>query len=777
MLQESEDRYVGSWILGQYRIERLLASGGMGAVYLARQVSMERDAAVKILRPAGKSRSKRGRFRQEARAASRLTHPNIVTVYNFGELPDGALFLAMEYLEGENLAQQIDAGEPLAPLKAAEIARQCAAALGFAHSKHVIHRDFKPSNVIVSRLHGGDHVRVLDFGLARIMGETTVTQSGVLIGTPRYMTPEQWRCQTVTPRTDQYALGQVLWELLAGRQLVDTPWPVECMNRHLKEEPPCPSTLGEDPGLARLDPLVMRLLAKEPLERFEGMQQVEAALAQITSELRAQSAQPEEAASRPVVRRAAASTLDSSVLELREHPARVVLLGQEIIDELGSEELARYGLLLKGYHLNPVELATRRLEADLCVLGAPGHRWRQVCRQWSDAGVSLQKTLVCIETPQIRSELIEAVNLFPNLLLFEGGLDPLALAAALGWMRWDDCGGIELLWPDRAVITRQLSSSVHKSAYVDDLLEDTRGYGVRRRTLRAVAEVGEEMITSAFFWAPAEKEGDTRLSRVLGQDLKLARGREVALSWAFSSRHVGLATRDPFGALAPQTILEGISGTAEGRALGLRIMYQAAQHLFFGLSPGSWSEVMALVEREPSLATSRRHSLCILQGLGRGERFIGDRLRLDEIKDPELRHVTLRGEINETSDFRPIFRLTGRVFVDLAEVTRINSMGLQSWINAAREADDELELIFERCSTAVVSQLCMVPRFAQTGRVTSLHAPYYCERCDEESLLLLDAEVFADGIPPEHACDVCEAPLIFDARPEVFFAFLDHLRG
>jgi ribosomal protein S27AE len=249
----------------------------------------------------------------------------------------------------------------------------------------------------------------------------------------------------------------------------------------------------------------------------------------------------------------------------------------------------------------------------------------------------------------------------------------------------------------------------------------------------------------------------------------------VALRWVFSPTHVGLSTRDPFGALTPRTILEGIAGTAEGRALGLRIMHQAAQHLLFGLCPGAWSEVMALIEREPALTAPRRHSLCILQGLGqREERFIGDRLRLDEIEDPEQRHVTLRGEINETSDFRPIFRLSGRVFVDLAEVTRINSMGLQSWINAARGAGPDLELIFERCSTAVVSQLCMVPRFAQTGRVASLHAPYYCERCDEESLLLLEAADYADGTPPRHTCGRCGEPLVFDGQPEVFFAFLDH---
>jgi hypothetical protein len=705
-------------------------------------------------------------------------HPNIVTVYNFGELADGSLFLAMEYVEGTSLSDIIGK-EQIPLLQAVRVARQCAAALGYAHTRQVIHRDFKPSNVIITQLQGGDHVKVLDFGLARLVGETTVTQSGTLVGTPRYMTPEQWQCKTITARVDQYSLGQVLWEMLAGKEMVDTPWPMECMHKHLNEAPTPPSELRAEPGIEILDPIVIRMLSKNPDERYEEMHQVGHLLQQVEERL---TTLQEGGEPRPLVEappggrkpgRSVSNGRSDSVLSLREHPAAVALLGKETIAAGGSEEiLERHGLSVQGRCRSPAALGQQEREMDLFVVGTTSKHWRQACEQWADAGLTAARRLACIKASDIQASMLEAVDHCSNLLFGTLPPDPLALAAALSWMRWNDTGGLELLWPDQPIMMRQLTSPSLKSSYVDDLLDDAKAEGVRQRTLRALAELSEEMITSAFFHAQTpEANGDTRLSSVIQRELPS--GHEVTLRWVFSERFIGLSVKDPFGTLSAQEIIAGIAGVGENPRIGLRIMFRAAHHLFFALCPGTWSEMMALVERDPEPSISTGHSLCVLQGLGQKERRIGDRLEMDEVKSQELRCVTLKGEINETSDFRAIFRLTGKVVIDMSGITRINSMGIQSWIDAARNANDQLELIFERCSLAVVSQLNMIPKFARTGRVASIQAPYFCTECEKEYMELLPLDEIVDKQPPPRSCSSCNTELQFDELPEVYFSFTE----
>jgi hypothetical protein len=207
--------------------------------------------------------------------------------------------------------------------------------------------------------------------------------------------------------------------------------------------------------------------------------------------------------------------------------------------------------------------------------------------------------------------------------------------------------------------------------------------------------------------------------------------------------------------------------------MGMRIMYQAARHLFFAICPGTWSEVLALVEREPTPSTAGGHSLCVMQGLGQRARKIGDRLELDEVKSQEILRIALRGEFNETSDFRSVFRHHGVVILDMAEVTRINSMGIQSWIEAARNRNEDLDLIFDRCSLAVVSQLNMIPKFAATGRVASIQAPYYCSACEKEFMELLKIVEIEGNEPPRRVCADCNKELEFDELPEVYFSFTE----
>jgi eukaryotic-like serine/threonine-protein kinase len=213
-----DDRLIGADVIGQYVVRRRLGSGAMGTVYLADQITIGRPAAIKVLHPhLSRDPVTAARFGVEARAASQLAHPNIVTIYNHGAMADGTLFLAMEYLAGRSLEQEA-AGGPLPVARAAAIAAQIAAALGEAHRKGVVHRDVKPSNVMLTvRGEATDVVKVLDFGVAQIDGGGRMTATGFVCGTPRYMSPEQLRSKKLDGRSDLYSLACVLFELVTGR--------------------------------------------------------------------------------------------------------------------------------------------------------------------------------------------------------------------------------------------------------------------------------------------------------------------------------------------------------------------------------------------------------------------------------------------------------------------------------------------------------------------------------------------------------------------------------
>ncbi len=210
--------------LGPFEIVRLLGVGGMGEVYAARDRQLNRSVALKVLRADVAEPHRHARFEQEARAASALNHPNICHTYQRGETPDGRPYIAMEYVEGETLDQRLV--EPVSLREALDIGIQIASALTAAHSAGIVHRDIKPGNVIVrpDRL-----VKVLDFGLAKLvpsanaiarhdpMQSPAETEPGSLVGTPDYMSPEQARGHAVDARTDIWALGVLLYEMVAHR--------------------------------------------------------------------------------------------------------------------------------------------------------------------------------------------------------------------------------------------------------------------------------------------------------------------------------------------------------------------------------------------------------------------------------------------------------------------------------------------------------------------------------------------------------------------------------
>ena len=211
---------VGSIIADRYHVTRRLGAGGMGRVYLAEHVKMGRQCAIKVLHPAMAGDADAiGRFNREAANASRIDHPNVAAIYDFGETHDGLLYLAMQYVEGETLTQVMSTAGALAPLRASDITRQAAEGLHAAHTLGIVHRDLKPDNIMVSTDGDGlDSVKVVDFGIAKATGEAAqgVTRTGIVVGTPEYMSPEQLAGEPVDGRSDQYSLAMVAFSMLTG---------------------------------------------------------------------------------------------------------------------------------------------------------------------------------------------------------------------------------------------------------------------------------------------------------------------------------------------------------------------------------------------------------------------------------------------------------------------------------------------------------------------------------------------------------------------------------
>jgi eukaryotic-like serine/threonine-protein kinase len=252
---------------GRYEIHRKLARGGMAEVYLARDRSLDRPVAVKVLFPEyATDPSFVERFRREAQAAANLTHPNIVGVYDWGT-QSGTYFIVMEFVDGQSLAEIMRAAGPLHPQRAAEIAFEVAGALGFAHSRGVVHRDVKPGNVLISS--GSGHAKVTDFGIARALESPSedLTQAGSVMGTATYFSPEQAQGFAVDARSDLYSLGVVLYEMVCGRPPFSGDTPVSIAYKHVQEAPPRPTSIvsGIPEGL---EAIIGKLLSKNPDSRY-----------------------------------------------------------------------------------------------------------------------------------------------------------------------------------------------------------------------------------------------------------------------------------------------------------------------------------------------------------------------------------------------------------------------------------------------------------------------------------------------------------------------------
>ena len=266
---------VGREIAGRYRIVKKLGEGGMGAVYRGEQISLKRAVAVKLLKPElGTNQMVLRRFNAEAEAVAKLSHPNTVNIYDFGQDTDGALFIAMEFIDGRSLRQAIQTEGPFTPTRAISIALQVAASLSDAHAHSIVHRDLKPDNVMLQdRGKHKDVVRVLDFGIAKLRDDSratqqAMTQAGDMLGTPQYMAPEQIRGEAIDGRTDIYALGCMIYEMLTARLPFEAPTIMAMLSKHLLEAIVPPSQRRPDLMIPpAVDQIVLAAMAKDPAGR------------------------------------------------------------------------------------------------------------------------------------------------------------------------------------------------------------------------------------------------------------------------------------------------------------------------------------------------------------------------------------------------------------------------------------------------------------------------------------------------------------------------------
>lgn len=273
--QTGEDRFVGKSLPGGYHVLDLISVGGMGRVYRAEQSVLGRTVAVKVIHPHLLSDENSAvRFMTEARAASQLNHPNSVAVFDFGRTDDGQPYIVMEFLRGKDLARVAYEEGPLEFGRIVDVLRQVLAALAEAHELGIVHRDMKPENVILEPLRrGGDFVKVVDFGLAKLKAEAhapSVTSPGIVCGTPDYMAPEQGRGDPIDGRSDLYAVGVMLFQLLTGRLPFEADSPTQVVMMHLSIPVPDPRQIAPERDIpAPLVDACFKALAKEPVERYQ----------------------------------------------------------------------------------------------------------------------------------------------------------------------------------------------------------------------------------------------------------------------------------------------------------------------------------------------------------------------------------------------------------------------------------------------------------------------------------------------------------------------------
>ncbi len=268
---------LGHTIDQRYRVESLLGEGGMGLVYRVRHTQLNKPLAIKVLRRENtRDPEVLARFRREAESASAIGNEHIVDINDFGVLDDGSTYFVMECLEGIDLIDAIDAAQRMPEARAIRIAMQVCRALGAAHDAGIIHRDLKPENVfLIRRNETDDFVKVLDFGIAKVAnGPKRLTRAGEVLGTPHYMSPEQCEGDNVDHRTDIYALGVLMYEMVTGHVPHDADTMMGILTKQMYEDP-IPPKVRVPQVSDQLEQLIMRCLEKKPEQRYQTMHEIE----------------------------------------------------------------------------------------------------------------------------------------------------------------------------------------------------------------------------------------------------------------------------------------------------------------------------------------------------------------------------------------------------------------------------------------------------------------------------------------------------------------------
>lgn len=286
------DPLLGSLVGDRFQVTSRIGTGGMGVVYKARQAGMDRWVAVKVLlKELTHDEKVIKRFKIEALAASRLTHPNTIRIYDFGITHEDVLYIAMEFLDGTSLERALHRESPMSTRRTLHILKQIGSSLVEAHEKGIVHRDLKPDNIFLTHVDGDqDFVKVLDFGVAKLREadktQGTLTQAGVIFGTPRYMAPEQCRSVAVDQRADLYAMGVIGYECLTGSAPFDAESPLSILIQHVQEAPkPLPSMRPDIEVPEDVESLVMRCLEKKPDRRFDNAKELVAEVNRLEAKL------------------------------------------------------------------------------------------------------------------------------------------------------------------------------------------------------------------------------------------------------------------------------------------------------------------------------------------------------------------------------------------------------------------------------------------------------------------------------------------------------------
>jgi len=281
--QPPQDPLVGTLATGRYRVLKLLGEGGMGRVYLAEHVAIQKRLALKVLRSEYAHKGEIvQRFQQEAISASRIKHPNVLDVFDFGQLENGCFYLAMEFLDGNDLADELARRRVFDPVSGIRIALQICRALGAAHSNGVVHRDLKPENVFLQRTMDGEEVvKIVDFGIAQLRDNEQaereskhrrLTRTGMVFGTPEYMAPEQAEGHHADQRADVYALGVMLYEMFTGAVPFTGETFLGVLAKHLHEAPPPMTQVTQELWISpQLQAVIMKALVKKPDDRYASM--------------------------------------------------------------------------------------------------------------------------------------------------------------------------------------------------------------------------------------------------------------------------------------------------------------------------------------------------------------------------------------------------------------------------------------------------------------------------------------------------------------------------